>query len=406
MSVATETTSPQLPRVLGPWMAAAVVVGAVIGSGVFKKASAIAVDVPNAGPALLTWAVVGIVTLFGALALAEVATRFDRTGGNYVYLRATFGERAAFLWGWVEFWFIRCASNAAVVTVFVEAFHGLLQWTQGNTEPILSYWSMQLLGAAILTALGILNGLGTVLGASVQFVLTAIKILTLLAIMAIPVVVLATGISTPTAPQLQNFQPLWPSEGVNWSGFATAMIAVLWAYNGWTNIAPIAGEVRDPGRNVPRAIIGGVLVLIFIYTGVNAAYYTVIPSAELAAIQDRPVAIVFAEKLFGTVGILLASGTMLLSTFGSLGGTILVSSRGIFAMSHDGLAPAAIGRVHPRFQTPFVATMVVTVCSVAMVLCGALYAKVFESGRPPFDIVTDFSIFGATLFETLAVAAI
>ena len=396
-----------LPRVLGPWMAGAVVVGCVIGSGVFKKAHSVAENVPYSGVALGAWVLVGVLTLFGALALAEVAVLFPRSGGNYVFLREAFGRPWAFLWGWVEFWFLRAASNAAVASVFAESFHDLLKLVRDTDAELLGFWPRQFVAVGVILLLGHVNARGTVLGGRLQVFITTVKVGSLLALMLLPFLVLAFVADPRATPSTATFAPLMPRDWstFNFQAFGAAMIAVMWAYNGWTNIAPIAGEVVNPSRNVPRALIGGVFVLIAVYVGVNLSYYTILSGPEMAAHENSPVATLFCGRLLGNVGVLFISAAILTSTFGSLAGTILVGPRGLFAMAGDGLAPRWLTGIHPRFQTPFPATIAVTLCSALIVLGGAAYARL-ANDKPAFDLITNFSIFGATVFETLAVATI
>src|SRR5207302_1360874 len=185
-----------LVRVLGPWMATAIVIGTVIGSGVFKKGRNVAENVPEFGLAMGVWVLVGLLALLGALAIAEVAVLFPRAGGNYIFLREAYGRLWGFLWGWVEFWIIRSASIAALATMFTESFHDVLKQTLHPDKPphlveVLAFWPRQLLTALIIAVLAAVNARGTKLGASLQVVITTIKIGSLLFIIVLPFAVLA-----------------------------------------------------------------------------------------------------------------------------------------------------------------------------------------------------------------------
>src|SRR5687767_1567047 len=182
------TPQHSLPRVLGPWIATAIVVGTVIGSGVFKKGRNVADNVPEFGLAMSVWVLGGVLALLGALALAEVAVLFPRAGGNYVFLREGYGRMAGFLWGWVEFWIIRSASIGALATMFTESFHDVLKQSlyPGQNLDVVPFWPRQILTVSVIAALAAVNARGTKLGGTVQFFLTLLKVGTLLFIIALP----------------------------------------------------------------------------------------------------------------------------------------------------------------------------------------------------------------------------
>lgn len=406
-----------LPRVLGPWLAAAIVVGTVIGTGVFKKGLVVSKFVPETGPAVAVWVIVGLLTLCGTLALAEVASLLPHAGGNYVFLREAYGRPFGFLWGWVEFWFLRCASCAALSSVFADSLSDVL--TLAGLAEGLSFWPRQVVAAVVVTALGLLAARGTRLGAGVQLLITTVKVGSIVALMILPVIVIAIGLGTPGRVSTSNLSPAWPDDwgAFKLGGFAAAMVAVMWPYNGWSNAAAIAGEITEPQRNIPRAFIGGVLLLILIYSAVNASYYLVIPVGEMAEIgrlqevtQDTtPVATLVAERLLGPVGKLLMSAAIMTSIFGALGGNMLVGPRGLYALSRDGLVPAGLSAIHPRYQTPVAATLAMTGVTVAFIVAVAGYTRsgwAPDPNKPPFDVITDFIVFGAAVFETMAVASI
>jgi APA family basic amino acid/polyamine antiporter len=409
--VPTPPAPQELPRVLGPWLAAAIVVGCVIGTGVFKKAHAISKDVPESGVAITVWVVVGLLTLCGAMALAEVAALFPKAGGNYIFLREAYGRIFGFLWGWVEFWFLRVASCAALAAVFAESFHNVLQLAFGTTENVLGYWARHAVSATVVTFLGLLAARGTKLGAGVSFAVTCVKVGSIFALMLLPIIVFLFVTNPPTMPSWSNFSPIWPTSISDFSlkAFAVAMVAVMWPYNGWSNVASIAGEVKDPKRNVPIAFIGGLLLLIAIYSLVNLSYFSVVPSKDMKSLTDIPVAAEFTRRLLGPIGLLLASAAIMFSTFGALAGNMLVGPRGIFALSRDGLAPPALGMIHPRYETPFAATMLMTAVTAVFIFAVAAYTRFGQSAdvtKPPFDVITDFITFGGAAFETLAVGSI
>ena len=348
---------PSLLRVLGPWMATAVVVGTVIGSGVFKKARNVSENVPEFGLAMSVWAFGGVLALLGAFALAEVAVLFPRAGGNYVFLREAYGRCAGFLWGWVEFWIIRSASIAALASMFTDSFHDILkELLRDNSDPrnieVLAFWPRQFLTTLVILALAAINIRGTRLGGGLQVVLTILKVGSLLFIIALPFAIYA-AVSTPThPPNISYLSPTWPSGWgeVDWGKFGAALVGVLWAYHGWMNIGPIAGEVIRPNRNIPLALIGGILILIGLYCGANLGYYLIIPRDQMRELKDTTVATEFCLRLLGPVGGVMASAIIMTSVFGSLNGNLLVGPRVLFAMGKDSLVPRVLSRLHPRLR--------------------------------------------------------
>lgn len=416
----------QLPRVLGYVTAVAIVVGTVIGSGVFKKASAVAGHVPEAGLALLAWVLVGSLTLLGALALAEVAVIVGKAGGNYAILRDAYGRWAGFLWGWVEFWIIRSGSIAALATIFTESLHDVLRHLHpdGPDVQVLSPLVQTAMTATVIAVLGYVNARGTRLGGGLQVVVTLVKVFSLLAIALLPYIVLGLSSSPEARPDPARLRPAWPDGGflgINWVAFGGALVGVFWAYHGWMNIAPVAEEVKNPQRNIPLALLTGVGLIILLYVTVNLAYLLVIPTREIVALKDRTVAGEFSHRVLGDVGLLLASAAIMMSVFGSLNGNLLVGPRLLYAMGQDGLAPRGLSQLHPRYATPARAEAVLTGWSIALVIAVAFLTtyrlRTFNlgpmtvdlnlpEGKAPFDVITDFAMFGAISFETLAVASI
>lgn len=407
-----------LPRVLGPWIATAIVVGTVIGSGVFKKPYAVSKDVESFSLAMLAWVLGGVLAILGALAYAEVCTLYPRAGGNYVFLREAYGRYAGFLWGWVEFWIIRTGSIAALASVFAESFHDVLREIRGLPEGsrVFHFWVQQGLTIAVIAALALVNIRGVKWSGGLQLFITLVKVGSLLAIIVLPFAI-AGLVSEPRAvPQSSYLQPAWPADwsSVKWSGFGAAMVGVIWAYHGWMNIGPIAEEVKQPQRNIPLSLILGVGIVIALYVGANLGYYLIVPRSEILQFgKDTPVATLFSRKLLGAAGGAIASAAIMISVFGALNGNILVGPRLLFAMGEDGLAPRWLHGLHARYQTPAGATVVMCGWASMIVL---LVAAAFQLGvfgapeaagsKPPFDVITDFAMFGAIALETLAVLAV
>jgi amino acid transporter len=398
-------------------MTVAVVVGTTIGSGVFKKPQLIAEHVPYFGLTALLWVLGGLLVLLGALAYAELAVLFPRAGGNYVFLREAYGRLAGFLWGWVEFGIIRTASLAALATIFSESLNDVL----GNDELCrrvglasgarLGPWGLKALTVAVLVGLALVNVRGVRWGGGLQLAITLVKIGSLVAIAALPFLVAAFGGSgTARGPEPGNLRPAWPDDagGINLGGLGTAFLGVLWAYHGWMNIAPIAEEVRTPQRTLPWALLLGVGIIISLYLGAVVAYALVIPRPEMAALRDTTVATEFSQRLLGPLGAAAAAAAVMFSTFGALNGNLLVGPRLLYAMGADGLAPAALHRVHPRYHTPAAAILVLTAWAALLVVGVAVLTEtgVLDPHKSHFDILTDFAMFAAVIFETLAVLSI
>lgn len=420
-----------LPRVLGPWLGVAIVVGTVIGTGVFKKAAAVAKETPEFGLAVTAWVLVGVVTALGALAFAEVAVRFPKAGGNYVFLREAFGRPMGFLAGWVDFGINRAASIAALASMFTESLGNLLHEARPELAEQFGFWPQLLFTAALIAVLALVNARGTLLGARMQFAVTVVKVLSIVAIAVLPLVVLLWP-GAPNQPTTAHMTPAWPQTFPleRLVGFGSAAVAVLWAYHGWMSLGPMAEEITRPQRNIPLSLLVGVGCLIVLYVSANVAYYAALSPGEMVnASEGTTVAREFCRKLIGPAGAMAASLAVMVSVFGATNGNVLVGPRLPYAMAHDRLAPPFVGRLHARFQTPTAAIVILAAWSITMILGlgalrhyvpelfyqrdfkdGALVVKVDAEGKPkadsPFDLLTDFVIFGAVCFDTLAVVAL
>jgi amino acid transporter len=388
--------APSLLRALGPVMATAVVVGTVIGSGIFKKPQLIAQNVPGAGWATVVWVLGGVLTLLGGLTLAEVAVLYPRAGGNYVFLREGYGRLAGFLWGWIEFLVIRAASLAALATIFSESLNVVL--TEGSGHELhLGFWGQRTLTVAVILALALVNVRGAKWGGMLQVVITSVKVASLLAIIVLPFV-LTAGPPPDSGPA----GSVGAATALTVGGWLTAQLGVLWAYHGWMNIAPVAEEVKEPQRNIPLALLGGIALIIGLYVGAHLAYSWVLPQDEMARLVNTTVAARFSGRFFGALGTMVASAAVMCSVFGALNGNLLVGPRLLYAMAEDRLAPRALAAVHTRFRTPALAILVMGAWSSLLVLAVA----VFTDRDDPFDTLTDLAMFGAVIFETLAVSTI
>jgi APA family basic amino acid/polyamine antiporter len=386
----------QLPRVLGLFDAVLLVIGGIIGSGIFFKAKVLAEgELHSFGPIIGVWIVVGVHTLFGTLALAELAAMLPQAGGPYVYLREAYGKLVGFLWGWTEFWIIRTASVAALSCATVISLNEVLP-AGGKLE---RGWQ-QALAISLILALMVINVIGTRWGASVQNLTVVMKLAFLIAIIVLPVLLGRTN--------SENLGPIWPEtlSGGFWRSLGVGMIAVLWPYNGWVNITPVAAEIHDPQRNIPLALGIGVSIVIVVYVLANVSYHLVLPMDRIAGSVNGVAADTF-RAVFGEAGARVAALGVMCSTLGGTSSTLLTGPRIYFAMARDGMLPAAIGRVNLAFQTPANAIMIQALWAVVLIVT----AFAWKSGPKDrlidaFDALTDFVIFGGLLFYALVVAAV
>jgi amino acid transporter len=407
-------------------MGTALVIGTVIGSGVFKKPQAVAEQVPEFALGMLAWVVVGLLALIGSLSLAEIAVLYPRAGGNYVFLREGFGRWAGFLYGWVEFWIIRSASIAALASVFAESLHAVLRGllTEDGRTSVLPDWGEQVITIAAIVALTIVNIRGTRWGGTLQLIVTTVKVVSLVGIAVLPFVVFFLAGAGTSKPSAELLEPVWPSDfaAINWSSFGAALVGVWWAYHGWMNIAPVAEEVRDPGRNIPLSLIAGTLTVMVLYVSANLAYYLVVPRGEMVTEgKATPVAALFCLRLLGNAGLMVAAAAVMISVFGALNGNLLVGPRLLYAMGQDRLAPPGLAHIHASFHTPVPATLTLAGWSILLVVGVALLMNNplptltiagwtidlnVRAGADAFNILTDYAMFGSLSFETLAVASL
>lgn len=335
-SVDIEGGAGKLPRRLGPWSTAAVTVGMMIGSGIFRVPAQAAAETGSPGAMLIVWAIGGLVAMSGALALAEVAARYPEAGGMYVYLREAFGPLTAFLFGWV-YLIVIPTGVGAIALVFAEYLGRLLPLPPASTRPI---------AGAIIVLLAAAQYRSLRAGAAIQNVSTVAKVAAILALAAAAFVLTrggGTGAWTATE----------PPHPTTWSGLGLGVVTVLWAYNGWQDVTCLSGEVRDPQRTLPRAIVGGTLCVAAVYLAANAAYLRVLPLASVAA--SPLVAADVAVRLVGPIGAALVSALVCLATFGSLNAVLMAIPRVFWAMADDGLFFRSVAAIHPRYRTPHVA---------------------------------------------------
>lgn len=375
--------SGELPRRLGLWSSIAVVVGITIGSGIFRTPASVTDRLPGPLPLFGVWIAGGIVALFGALTLAEVAGAFPNTGGIFVFIRKAWGRLPAFLFGWAELAIIRAAAVGAIATTFAEYLLRVLGF-----DPTVPPYDgrVHYVAAAAIAVIAALNYIGVRWGAVVQNITAVAKFFGLLFI-----VVAAIAIGIPRTGG--HFTPLAPPGSFSIAPFGLALVSVLWAYDGWADLAFISGEVKDPGRNLPRALIYGTLAVIGIYMLANIAYLGVMPVNEVR--HSKLVAADVALRLVGPAGVTFIAITVMLSTLGTLNGSILTNPRVFFAMAADGLLFRKIAAVHPKFETPYVAIALTAALGIIFVLLRTFeqLADTFVTAILPFYALGVASIF-------------
>ncbi|CAA9354566.1 MAG: Uncharacterized amino acid permease, GabP family [uncultured Gemmatimonadaceae bacterium] len=330
-----------LPRRLGVWSAAAAAVGLTIGSGIFRVPSTIAAEAGGVGAVALVWVLGGVISLCGALTIAELAALFPRAGGIYVYLREAYGALPAFLFGWSWF-FIRSAASAGTALVFVAYMRTFVPLGEG---------AQRVAAVALIAAVGAANYRSVRLGAAIQNASTLAKVL---AILGTALVLFALG--RPGGGAFAGPVELAPR---GWGGVGVALVAALFAYDGWIATTLIAGEIRDPARALPRALGWGTLVIVATYLAINAAYLYALPLAAIAS--SKAVAVDAVTRVGGAAGAAVIAALVMLSTFGGLNAGLMTGPRVFFAMAEDRLFFRRVAAVHPRYQTPHVAVVLLVV---------------------------------------------
>jgi len=380
MQSAGHSPQAELARRLGLWSSIGIVIGVTIGSGIFRTPATIAMRVPDPLLMLLVWILGGAISLCGALSVAELAASLPHTGGWYVYLRESWGRLAAFLLGWAELVLIRASALGAISTVFGEYFLRSLGYGPSSYGRATDYVAV----AAIIFAAAV-NVLGVRLGAAIAGMSTIAKF-SALALLVLASFALGGGAGASASNFTADSGPIDPGL------FGLALISVLWAYDGFADLSFAGGEVRDPQRNLPRAIVAGTMAIVAIYMGANLAYLYVNPIGRIG--QSPLIAADTMGALFGAFGTALISVVVTLSTFGALISVTLTSPRVFFAMAADGLFFRRIASVHPRYGTPHVAIALAAALGVAFVLTRT------------FDQLADTFVLAIWPFYGLAIAGL
>jgi amino acid transporter len=377
MTDTRDSWGERLPRTVGLLPAVMVLVGVTIGSGIFRVPADVAAGLGTSGPVLLAWVLGGVLALFGALTLAELAAMYPRSGGVFAYIEEGIGPMPAFLFGWSQLAVIRAAALGAISTIFAEYFSYFVP---------LSPVAVQRVAALLILVVGILNYVGVKKASAVTNVATAVKYGAL-------ILLVVFAFTSPTG-SVRNFSPVW-SGAISMSALATVMVSVMWAYDGWADLSFMSGEIKDPSRTLPRALIIGTLMIIAIYLLVNLAYIYLVPVPEIA--QSRLIASTAVERIpiLGAAGAGLIAAVVMISTFSSVNATMMTSPRIFFGMADRGLFFPAIARVSPRFKSPSTAIFLATGLGVVYVLFNDFkeLADKFVLGIWPFYILAVLAVF-------------
>src|SRR3989338_2129192 len=371
------TRPPSLLRSLGLTDATLLVIGCIVGVGIFRTASSIGAHLTAPSAILAVWVIGGLVSICGALCYAELAAMFPASGGDYIYLRETFGRVWAFLFGWTTLFIERTGTIAILGVLFAEYLSRIVAYDAATQRWVAA--------SAIILLTGV-NVVGVRWGKYVQNLFTVIKILALVVLSVAGIRAVLLGITV---------QPNWslPAlDGSLWQAMGMAMVFVLWTYGGWTEAAYVAEEVKDPTRNVPRAIILGLAGVTGLYLLVNWAYLLFIPVASLP--QTPLVASAVMEGAAGAGGGVFIAWMVACSAFGALNGYILTGARILYALGKEHALFARLAEVHPRFHTPAAALWANAGIAVLLV-----FTKTFEQ-------IMTYSTVVIQVFFMLAVAAV
>ncbi len=368
---ANSPSRPELARDLGLSHAGAIVVGTIIGSGIFLVPSEMMQAVGSARLVYLAWMVGGLLSFFGALTYAELGAMKPQAGGEYVYVRDAYGPLAAFLYSWTWFLIAKPASIATVTTGLVRILETfpVFSFFSHNwiSHPFsINYGQLVAITAAILVSW--LNYIGVRRAGEFQFLFTLLKVAIILGIVAV-------GFSY-SGGTWANFATEFTGAKGGVAGFFAALVAALWAYDGWNDLNMVAGEMRNPQRNIPLALIWGVATVGALYILVNAAVQYVLPAAAIAGSQS-PASDAVALVL-GHAGASLVSAGMAISMLVTLNGTIMSGARVPFATARDGYFFKAIAEVHPRFRTPSVSIVVQCGLAIVLLLLGGNFRQFFS----------------------------
>lgn len=396
MSIETNASpdnQPSLKRVLGLTTAILLVAGMMIGSGVFKKIIPMAQTGLSEGWIIAAWVGAGLITMFGAFTLAGLSSLTEESGGVYEYLRLSFGNFFSFIFGWTDFAIMGCASVAALGFIFAQTvnvfiplgnpFHSFEHLGIAGFIFPFAEGGIKILAIATIILLTWINYRGIQHGGLINNIVTSAKIIGILSL-----IILGLTYSPVQNEEVVTTTAAAPLEGIALiSAVLAAMLSAFWAYEGWSNLSFITGEIKDPKRNVPIAIMSGVAIAMTLYVLSNLSYMHVLPLEKLRAVDQNQIgAAVVAETILGKVGQSLLVTLIMVSVFGTLNGIILSHARVYYRMAQGGYFFKNAAKVHPEHRTPAVALLYTMVWSCILVMSGT------------FDMLTNMVIFAGFLF--------
>ncbi len=386
-------SGPSLQRVLGVWSAVSIVIGTVIGSGVFLVPSTMIRFVGSVKELFAIWVIGGLLSLFGALTYAELAAAMPEAGGEYVYLSAAYGPFWGYLYGWTQFWVAKSGSIATLAAGFytyLTAFYPVLgvpvvvtPFHIGPGGTLLEIHYGQLVAIGVILILAGVNYVGVRSGGNLQVVVTAIKMLLIAG-------VIVFGVFSGKGDFSHFGARITASGGI--AGFFAAMVSALWAYDGWNNVSMVSSEIREPQRNLPRALIIGTSAVIATYVLLNVAYFYILTPEQVAS--SHRVAADMMSHVYGRAAAGAVTVAVLISIFAALNGSILSGSRVPYAMARDGLFFKTAAVVHPKFKTPGNSMILLCAWSCIVVLSGW------------FDDLYNFVIFGSWILYLLTTLSV
>lgn len=375
----------KLNQGLGLKEAIAIVVGTIIGTGVFLKTGIMAQTVGSASVVMAAWVVAGLLSLMGALTYSELGTLFPKAGGEFVYLKEAYGRWVGFLYGWMRFWIGSPGSIAAYGVGAATFLGGFIKYESSEART-----SLALVFILFFT---LLNCLNVQFGGRLQSFLTLLKVL-MLAVIAMGILFISDG----SVAGLSGVQG--DGAWVGWSAFGAAVLAALWAYDGWNNLPMVAGEVKDSQKNVPLALIIGVLTILVIYGLVNFSYFYALPFEEVLTSSSKlypdalPVATKAASSFLGAAGVGFLSIAFVISALGAMNGSILTGARVPYAMAIENLFFKKLGELHSKTMVPVYAVLIQGVWACVLAMSGT------------FDQLTDYVVFSSWLFYALCGASV
>ena len=366
----------RMPRSVTLAQTVVVSVGITIGSGIFRVPATVAAQLHLAGPMLLCWVLGGVIALCGALTIAELAGALPRSGGIFAYLLEAYGPLPAFLFGWTELTVLRAAALGAISTIFAEYLGYFLPEVRAHVRET---------AALVIALVGVINYVGVQRAAAILSATTVLKYGVLFGLGVLAFTAAGGGSA--------HFAPAWP-QAMPLSLLATALIPVMWTYDGWADPAFMAGEISNPQRNLPLALITGAACVMLVYLVVNVGFLYALAPGEIAGSRLIAAEVASRIPLLGGRGAGVVAAAVVLAAFSSLNATMMAGSRVFFAMADRGLFFAVAARVSPRFDTPSVAIALASVLGIAYVL------------QNDFAQLADKFILGIWPFYALAVAAV